>query len=121
MSTTSQQLKQLKDDLKPHKKDRKSLELEVNDAERLYKQLKTKHQKVLKNLESKCTYWTMADELLLKIKTKSNCINYSSAITINSNTLEVKNLEAVVKHLKVNTHIFYLFNQTITIKMTRFF
>lgn len=102
LSSTSQQLKQLKDGLKHFKKDRKSLESEVNEVEKRYKQLKTKHQSVLKTLENKCNYWTMVDELLLKIRIKNNHTNNLTIIPLDSDTLADKHLEAILKHLKVN-------------------
>lgn len=107
LTQASQQLKPLKDNLKLFKKDKKSLESEVNEVEKRYKQLKTKHQSVLKTLENKCTYWIMVDELLLKIRLKNNYINNLILIKPNSDTLADKHLEAVSKHLKVN--IFNLF------------
>jgi len=108
LSSISQQLKQLKDGLKHFKKDRKSLESEVNEVEKQYKQLKTKHQSVLKTLENKCNYWTMVDELLLKIRIKNNHINNLTIIPLDSDTLAGKHLEAILKHLKVNTLCFIL-------------
>jgi len=102
LSLTSQQLKQLKDGLKHFKKDRKSLESNVNEVEKRYKQLKTKHQNVLKTLENKCNYWTMIDELLLKIRVKNNHINNLTIIPLDSDTLAGKHLETILKHLKVN-------------------
>jgi len=102
LSSISQQLKQLKDRLKHFKKDRKSLESEVNEVEKQYKLLKTKHQSVLKTLENKCNYWTMVDELLLKIRIKNNHINNLAIIPLDSDTLASKHLEAILKHLKVN-------------------
>jgi len=102
MTLTSQQLKQLKDGLKHFKKDRKTLEFEVNEVEKRYKQLKTKHQSVLKTLENKSNYWAMVDELLLKIRIKNNHINNLTLISLDSDTLVGKHLEAILKHLKVN-------------------
>lgn len=99
---TSQEVKQLKDSLKPFKKERKALESEVNEIEKRHKLLKTKHQKILKHLENKCTYWTMVDELLLKIRTRNNYVNISSSIKPDSDNLTEKYLEAALKHLKVN-------------------
>lgn len=88
--------------MKSFKKERKTLESEVNEIEKRYKQLKTKHQGVLKTLENKCTYWITVDELLLKIRTKSNHISNLTAITPDSNVLADKHLEAMLRHLKVN-------------------
>jgi len=105
--STSQQLKQIKDNLKQFKKDRKQLESEVNEIEKRYKQLKTKHQSLMKTLENKITYWTLVDDLLLKIRIKNNCINNLTLITPNSYTLVDKYLEAVLKHLKVNISNLY--------------
>lgn len=102
LSSTSQQLKQLKDGLRHFKRDKKSLEFEVNEVEKQYKQLKTKHQSVLKMLENKCNYWTMVDELLLKIRIKNNHIDNLTIIPLDSDTLTGKHLEAILKHLKVN-------------------
>lgn len=102
LSLASQQLKQLKDNLKPFKKDRKTLESEVSEIEKRYKQLKTKHQNSLKTLENKCNYWIMIDELLLKIRTKYNNVNNLTQITPDAETIVDKHLEAVLKHLKVN-------------------
>lgn len=102
LQSTSQQLKQLKDSLKFFKKDRKTLESELNETEKRLKQLKSKHQNVLKVLENECSYWTIVDELLLKIRIKNNQINNLIIITPNSDTLASKQLEAVLKHLKVN-------------------
>lgn len=100
--STSQQLKHLKENLKLFKKEKKTMEFEVNEIEKQYKQLKTKHQGVLKTLENKCTYWITVDELLLKMRTKSNHISNLTLITPDSNALADKHLEAVLKHLKVN-------------------
>lgn len=108
LTVTSQQLKQLKDNLKPFKNDRKILESEVNDIEKQYKQLKAKHQNMFKTLESKCTYWTMIDELLLKIRTMYNHVNNLMQITPNSETIVNKNLESLLKHLKVNILNMYI-------------
>lgn len=102
LSSTSQQLKQLKDGLRHFKRDKKSLEFEVNEVEKQYKQLKTKHQSVLKTLENKCNYWTMIDELLLKFRIKNNHIDNLTIIPLDSDTLAGKHLEAILKHLKVN-------------------
>lgn len=102
ISLASQQLKQLKDDLRNFKKDRKILESNVNDIEKRYKQLKSKHQNLLKTLENNCTYWIMVEELLLKIQIKNNHINNFTLITPDADTLIDKNLESVLKHLKVN-------------------
>jgi len=102
LSSAPQQLKQLKDGLRSFKRERKTLESEVNEVEKRYKQLKTKHQNVLKTVENKCTYWTMVDELLLKIRIKNNHINNSIAIAPDADTFADKYLEAVLKHLKVN-------------------
>lgn len=101
LSSTSQQLKQLKDSLKHFKKDRKTLESEVNEVEKRYKQLKTKHQSTLKTFENKCNYWTMVDDLLLKIIIKNNHVNNLTIIPSDSDTLAGKHLEAILKHLKV--------------------
>lgn len=102
LTLTSQQLKQLKNDLRPFKKNRKTLESDFNDIEKQYKQLKLKHQNILKTLENKCTYSIMVDELLIKIRIKNNHINNLTMITPNADTLADKNIEAVLKHLKVN-------------------
>jgi len=110
LSSTSQQLKQLKDGLRHFKKDKKSLESEVNEVEKQYKQLKTKHQSVLKTLENKCNYWTMVDELLLKIRIKNNHIDNLTIIPLDSDTLAGKHLEAILKHLKVNILNVLLYN-----------
>lgn len=109
LTQTSQQLKPLKDNLKPFKKEKKALEFEVNEIEKRYKQLKTKHQYVLKTLENKCSYWILVDELLLKIRLINNSTNNLILIKPNSDTLADKYLEAVLKHLKVN--FFNLFFQ----------
>lgn len=110
LTDASHQLKQLKDSLKPFKKDKKTLESEVNDVEKQYKQLKTKHQNVFKILENKCTYWIMVDELLLKIRLKHNYLSNLILIKPNSDTLVDKHLEAVSKHLKVNIfNLLFLF------------
>lgn len=106
LSLTSQKLKQLKDCLRPFKRERKTLESEVNEIEKRYKQLKTKHQNVLRIVENKCTYWTIVDELLLKIRIKNNHINNLIAIAPDADTLAEKKLEVVLKHLKVN--IFFI-------------
>jgi len=110
LSLISQQLKQLKDSLKHFKKDRKILESEVNEVEKRYKQLKTKHQSALKMLENKCNYWTMVDELLLKIRIKNNYINNLILIPSNSDTLAGKHLEAILKHLKVHISNVLIYN-----------
>lgn len=101
---TGQQLKRLKDGgLKAFKKDRKVLENELNETEKRYKQLKPKHQNMLKTLENKNSYWTSVGELSLKIRTKNNYINNLMLITPDSDTLRDKNIEAMLKHLKVST------------------
>lgn len=109
LGSTSQQLKQLKESLKPFKKDKKSLENEVNEIEKRYKQLKVKHQNMQKTFENKYTYWIMIDELLLKIRTKYNHVNNLTQITPDAETLADKRLEAVLKHLKVNIIIKYVY------------
>jgi len=115
LSLTSQQLKQLKDSLKHFKKDRKILESEVNEVEKRYKQLKTKHQNALKMMENKCNYWTMVDELLLKIRIKNNHINNLILIPSNSDTLAGKHLETILKHLKVHISNVLIYNILIDI------
>lgn len=110
LSLSSQQLKQLKDSLKHFKKDRKSLETEVNEVEKRYKQLKTKHQSVFKTLENKCNYWTMVDELLLRIRIKNNHISNLTLLSPDSDILAGKHLEAILKHIKVNYLIFKVFH-----------
>lgn len=102
ISLTSQQLKQLKDGLRHFKKDRKTLEFDVNNIEKRYKQQKSRHQNLLKTLENNCTYWIMVEELLLKIRIKNNHINNFTLITPGADMLVDKNLEAVMKHFKVN-------------------
>lgn len=109
ISLTFQQLtnKQLKEGLRHFKKDRKTLESDMNDIEKRYKQLKSKHQNLFKTLESNCTYWIMVEELLLKIRIKNNHINNFTLITPAADMFVDKNLEAVLKHLKVNISICY--------------
>lgn len=107
LQSNSQNLKHLKDNLKHFKKDRKSLESEINEVEKRYKQLKTKHQNVLKTLENRCAYWTLIDEILLKIRLKNSYTNNAIQITLDSDILADKNLEAVLKHLKVNIPIYH--------------
>ncbi|XP_026810785.1 uncharacterized protein LOC113552228 [Rhopalosiphum maidis] len=113
LSSTSQQLKQLKDSLKHFKKDRKTLESEVNEVEKRYKQLKTKHQSALKTFENKCNYWTMVDDLLLKIIIKNNHVNNLTIIPSDSDTLAGKHLEAILKHLKDVRSLYDKENKTI--------
>lgn len=102
MQSISQQFKQFKDNLKYFKKDRKTLECELNETEKRFKQLKSKHQNVYKTLENGCVYWKTIDELLLKIRIKNNHVNNLILITPSSHTLADKHLEAVLRHLKVN-------------------
>lgn len=104
---TSQNLKQLKESLKHFKKEKKTLESEINEIEKQYKQLNTKHQIILKTLENKCTYWTTVDELLLKIKMKCDYINNLTLNVRDSDILSDKHLETLMKYLKVNS-LYYL-------------
>lgn len=106
---TSQELKRLKDNMKLFKKERKTLESELNEIEKRYKQLKTKHQHLHKTLENKCNYWITVDELLLKLRTKTNNVNDLIEITPDSDILTNKYMEAVLKNLKViiSNYLFY--------------
>lgn len=106
--STSQQFKQLKESLKPFKKEKKTLESEMNEIEKQFKQLKTTHQSVLKTMEFKCTFWITIDETLLKMKIKRDHITNLTQITKDTDNLTDKYLESVLKYLKVNSSIYLI-------------